>query len=45
MFGTERIVRAAFEYAQRENRRKVTAIHKSNIMKFSDGLFLHTEFR
>ena len=45
VFGTERIVRAAFEYAQRENRRKVTAIHKSNIMKFSDGLFLHTARR
>ena len=35
-----RIARAAFEYARRENRRKVTAIHKANIMKLSDGLFL-----
>ena len=40
--GTERIVRAAFEYARAEKRRKVTAVHKSNIMKFSDGLFLAT---
>ena len=35
-----RIARATFEYAVRENRRKVTAIHKANIMKMSDGLFL-----
>ncbi len=35
-----RIARAAFEYARREKRRKVTAIHKANIMKLSDGLFL-----
>jgi isocitrate dehydrogenase (NAD+) len=35
-----RIARAAFEYARRERRRKVTAIHKANIMKLSDGLFL-----
>jgi isocitrate dehydrogenase (NAD+) len=35
-----RIARAAFEYACREGRRKVTAIHKANIMKLSDGLFL-----
>ena len=35
-----RIARAAFEYARRERRRKVTAIHKANIMKMSDGLFL-----
>jgi len=35
-----KIARAAFEYARRENRRKVTAIHKANIMKLSDGLFL-----
>jgi isocitrate dehydrogenase (NAD+) len=35
-----RIARAAFTYAQRERRRKVTAIHKANIMKMSDGLFL-----
>src|ERR671918_2831579 len=41
-FGSERIVRAAFEYARANGRRKVTAAHKANIMKFSDGLFLRT---
>jgi isocitrate dehydrogenase (NAD+) len=35
-----KIAKAAFEYARRESRRKVTAIHKANIMKMSDGLFL-----
>ncbi|MDQ6706375.1 MAG: isocitrate/isopropylmalate family dehydrogenase [Acidobacteriota bacterium] len=35
-----RIARATFEYAIQEGRRKVTAIHKANIMKMSDGLFL-----
>ena len=35
-----RIALAAFEYAARDNRQKVTAIHKANIMKMSDGLFL-----
>ncbi len=35
-----RIARASFEYARREKRCKVTAIHKANIMKMSDGLFL-----
>jgi isocitrate dehydrogenase (NAD+) len=35
-----KIARAAFEYARREGRRQVTAIHKANIMKMSDGLFL-----
>ncbi len=40
VFGSERIVRAAFEYAVKNGRRKVTAVHKANIMKFSDGLFL-----
>jgi isocitrate dehydrogenase (NAD+) len=38
--GSERIARFAFEYARRERRRKVTAVHKANIMKLSDGLFL-----
>ncbi len=38
--GTERIVRFAFEYARRHGRRKVTAVHKANIMKCTDGLFL-----
>ena len=40
-FGTERIVRFAFEYAKKNSRKKVTYITKSNIMKFSDGLFQH----
>src|SRR5579871_1833878 len=35
-----RIARFAFEYARREKRKKVHAIHKANIMKLSDGLFL-----
>jgi isocitrate dehydrogenase (NAD+) len=38
--GSERIARFAFEYARREGRRKVTAVHKANIMKLTDGLFL-----
>ncbi|MFZ3062702.1 MAG: isocitrate/isopropylmalate dehydrogenase family protein [Actinomycetota bacterium] len=37
---SERIAHFAFEYAKREGRTKVTAVHKANIMKFSDGLFL-----
>ncbi|MGM0368962.1 MAG: isocitrate/isopropylmalate dehydrogenase family protein [Bacillota bacterium] len=36
---SERIVRAAFEYAQDNNREQVTAVHKANILKLSDGLF------
>src|SRR3989440_6941004 len=36
-----RIARFAFEYARREGRKRVTAIHKANIMKMSDGLFLN----
>ena len=35
-----RIARFAFEHARRESRKKVTAVHKANIMKLSDGLFL-----
>ncbi len=38
--GTERIVKFAFEYARQHKRKKVTAVHKANIMKFTDGLFL-----
>jgi len=37
---SERIVRFAFDYACNHNRRKVTAVHKANILKLSDGLFL-----
>ncbi len=40
VFGTDRIVRFAFEYARENKRRKVTSVHKANIMKYSDGLFL-----
>ncbi len=40
VYGTERIVRFAFEYARKHKRRKVTSVHKANIMKYSDGLFL-----
>ena len=38
--GSRRIVKFAFEYARTHHRKKVTAVHKANIMKFSDGLFL-----
>jgi isocitrate dehydrogenase (NAD+) len=38
--GSRRIVKFAFDYARAYRRKKVTAIHKANIMKFSDGLFL-----
>jgi isocitrate dehydrogenase (NAD+) len=38
--GSERVVRFAFEWARAHGRSKVTASHKANIMKFSDGLFL-----
>ncbi|MFC2035334.1 isocitrate/isopropylmalate dehydrogenase family protein [Chloroflexota bacterium] len=38
--GTKRVTRFAFEYARANGRRKVSVIHKANIMKFSDGLFL-----
>ena len=39
---SRRIVRFAFEYARANHRNRVTAVHKANIMKFSDGLFLST---
>jgi isocitrate dehydrogenase (NAD+) len=39
-FRSKRIVKFAFDYARNHKRKKVTAIHKANIMKFSDGLFL-----
>jgi isocitrate dehydrogenase (NAD+) len=38
--GSERIVQFAFDYARKNKRRKVTAVHKANIMKHTDGLFL-----
>ncbi len=40
VMGSERIVKFAFDYARQYKRKKVTAVHKANIMKFSDGLFL-----
>jgi isocitrate dehydrogenase (NAD+) len=39
-FRSKRIVKFAFDYARSYHRKKVTAVHKANIMKFSDGLFL-----
>jgi len=39
---SRRIARFAFEYARTHGRKKVTAVHKANIMKFTDGLFLDT---
>lgn len=41
-FATERIVKFAFEYALKNKRKKVTSVTKANILKFSDGLFMHT---
>jgi isocitrate dehydrogenase (NAD+) len=38
--GSRKIVKFAFDYARMNGRKKVTAVHKANIMKFSDGLFL-----
>lgn len=38
--GTEQIVRCAFEYARENGRKKVTTVHKANIMKYTDGLYL-----
>jgi isocitrate dehydrogenase (NAD+) len=38
--GSKRIVQYAFEYARKHKRKKVTAVHKANILKYSDGLFL-----
>ena len=40
--GSERIVRFAFEYVRKEKRKKLTVVHKANIMKMTDGLFLDT---
>jgi isocitrate dehydrogenase (NAD+) len=39
--GTRQVVQFAFDYARRNGRRKVTAVHKANIMKYTDGLWLH----
>ncbi|MDQ6830114.1 MAG: isocitrate/isopropylmalate family dehydrogenase [Gemmatimonadota bacterium] len=40
--GSERVVRYAFEYAVRHGRKRITLVHKANILKFSQGLFLET---
>ncbi|MDO4574616.1 MAG: isocitrate/isopropylmalate dehydrogenase family protein [Planctomycetia bacterium] len=40
--GSEKIARYSFEYARKNGRKKVTIVHKANIMKFSDGLWLDT---
>jgi 3-isopropylmalate dehydrogenase len=40
--GSERIVRAAFEFARKFNRKKVTIVHKANVVRAADGLFLDT---
>lgn len=42
---SEKIIRAAFTYAQKHHRKKVTCVHKANILKQSDGLFLHTFYQ
>jgi isocitrate dehydrogenase (NAD+) len=39
-FGTRRVVQFAFDYARERGRKKVTAVHKANIMKYTDGLWL-----
>ena len=39
-FASERIIRAAFDYAIKNDRKKVTCVHKANILKQSDGMFL-----
>ncbi|ENN96372.1 isopropylmalate/isohomocitrate dehydrogenase [Methanocaldococcus villosus KIN24-T80] len=43
--GAERIVRFAFEYAKDNNRKKVSCIHKANVLKITDGLFLETFYK
>lgn len=40
--GSERIVRAAFEFAKKHGRKKVTIVHKANVVRATDGLFLET---
>jgi len=41
-FCSERVAKYAFEYAYLNNRKTVTAVHKANIMKLADGLFLES---
>lgn len=42
---SERIIKFAFDYATKNKRKKVTVVHKANIMKYTDGLFLNTARR
>lgn len=44
-FASERIARFAFNYAVKNKRKKVSCVHKANIMKYTDGLFLDTFYR
>jgi 3-isopropylmalate dehydrogenase len=44
-FGSERIARAAFEFARKNRRKKVTVVHKANVVRATDGLFLETARR
>jgi len=44
-YASERILRFAFNYAKKNGRKKVTAVHKANIMKFSDGIFMEASRR
>ena len=44
-FASERIARFAFEYALKNKRKKVTCVHKANIMKYTDGLFLKSFYK
>jgi isocitrate dehydrogenase (NAD+) len=41
-FGSERVIRYAFEYARKHGRKRITLVHKANILKLSNGLFLDT---
>jgi isocitrate/isopropylmalate dehydrogenase len=40
--GSEKIIRAAFEFAKKHKRKKVTVVHKANVVRATDGLFLET---
>ena len=44
-FASERITRFAFDYALKNNRKKITCVHKANIMKYTDGLFLDSFYK
>jgi isocitrate dehydrogenase (NAD+) len=44
-YASERIAKSAFDYAERNDRKKVTVVHKANILKLTDGLFLDTARR